>query len=221
MNAHSNSLASTAPTPIVDGFSDGRDPTSSPIRGTSFRFKDGGYFAFADRMDIHNRTFAVFDKLSGWQKLEKDCPAEYLMRQLGEPRPAQPHVDEKDWPLDLNGKPQHPWRWTQYLHLLDTATGEVLTFSTNTIGGRIAIDALTDQVDFMRRVRPGAIPVVALESKDMPTQFGGTKPRPHFGICGWREAGGAVEAPQQIAGPTMADVEPPTTEEIFNDEIGF
>jgi hypothetical protein len=219
MNANINTPSSTKTVTVIDGFSDTRDPAASPIRGNNYKFKDGGYYAFSDRIYVHNRTYAVIDKLAGWQKLAKDCPAEYRMRALGEPRPAQPVVPKEDWPLNLNGVPEHPWRWTQYIYLLDTATGEISTFWTNTIGGRIAIDQLSDQVDFMRRVRPDAIPIVALESRDMPTQFGGTKPRPHFAIRGWKTAGGTVEQ-SLIAGP-IAGIVPPTTEEILDDKIDF
>jgi hypothetical protein len=201
----------------IDGFADG-DPTASPLRGTSVRFKDGAYFAFTDRLKVEGKTYAAFDKTEGWQKLQKDCPPEYLMRTPGEPRPPQPHVDQKDWSLDLNGKPQHPWKLTYYLYLLDCETGEVATFWSNTTGGRIALGQLTDQVKFMRRVRPGAIPVVALESKDMPTQFGSTKPRPHFKICGWKTSDSTEQ--RLLTGETpLVEVEAPPLAEQLDDEL--
>ena len=64
------------------------------------------------------------------------------------------------------------------------AAGEISTFLSSTTGGRIAVDELRDQIAFMRRARPDAIPIVALRSKDMPTQYGSTKPGPHFKILG-------------------------------------
>jgi hypothetical protein len=206
---------------VVDGFDAGaQDPTTSPIRGTNVKFKDAAYYAYTDKIDTQGRAFVVLDRLAGWQKLQKDTPAEYLMQLIGEPRPAQPHVAEKDWPLNLNGKPENPWKWTHYLHLLDATTGEVVTFWTNTIGGNIAIGQLSDQVKFMRRARRDAVPVVALESKDMPTQFGGTKPRPHFKILGWKTRNGAETQPL-LAGPALKDVEKPTTEEVLDDALPF
>jgi|SRR5271166_1750954 len=102
---------------VIDGFVD-NDPTQSPLHGTAFRFKDGDYFAFTDKLNVEARTFAVFDKGEGWQKLAKDCPPEYLMRVPGEPRPPQPHVEKQDWPLNLNNQPEHPWKLTTYLYLL-------------------------------------------------------------------------------------------------------
>jgi hypothetical protein len=206
---------------VADGFDAAeQDRTESLIRGVDTRFKDGDFCNFTDKIDVEGRGFAVFDLVAGWQKLEKDCSPEYSTQRTGEPKPPQPHVEKADWPLNLNGQPEHPWKWTRYLYLLDVATGEISTFSSSTVGGRVAIDELRDQIAFMRRVRPDAIPIVALQSKDMPTSFGGTKPRPHFKILGWKTRGEV--APQNLlAGPEQRDdaFVAPTTEEIFDDKI--
>jgi hypothetical protein len=232
---------------IVDGFDlAAADPNASPLRGPGWRFKDGDYVEFSDVVDVEDKTFAVLDRASGWQKLAKDCPPEFLIQRSGAPRPLQPSVPTTEWPLNLNGKPEHPWKWTRYLYLLDVAAGTIATFWSNTVGGRVACDELTDQIAFMRRVRPGAIPLVALESRDMPTSFGGTKPRPYFRILGWRTRGQDGEtvllpAPDRdVTPPVAAEIEPvakaktpkvtkligtpvkkPTTEEIFSDSLPF
>ena len=148
MNANVNTTTSTiAVVTAIDGFDvAAQDPSASPIRGVNVKFKDGDYFSFADKIDVRERTFVVLDRKEGWQFLKKDCPPEYLMRAPNGPRPPQPHVDEAAWPLNLNGKPEHPWKLTRYLYLLDAATGEISTFWTSTIGGRIGIDELTDQM---------------------------------------------------------------------------
>jgi hypothetical protein len=207
---------------VVDGFdASQKDPTANPIRGTSIRFKDGDYFAFGEKIDVRDRGFVVLDRVEGWQKLQKDCPPEYLMRKTGEPRPPKPHVAEADWLKDLNGKPAHPWKLTHYAYLLDIKTGEVSTFWTNTIGGRIAIDQLNEQVTLMRGMKPGAIPVVELQSTDMPTQYGGTTPRPGFRILGYKERSN-VASPSMIAGPAapvLQDVKSPSIAEELNDDL--
>jgi hypothetical protein len=214
MNAQPQNQTSNALIP-VDGFGD-LDPTSSPLRGPGVRFKDGGYYTFGDKLDVAEKTFAVLELKRGWQKLAKDTPPEYLIREPGQPMPMQPVVPKDDWPLDLNGQPAHPWKSTHYLVLLDTATGEVSTFWSNTVGGNVAIAALRDQVEFMRKCRPGAIPIVALESRDMPTQFGGTKPRPHFQISGWKAHNAE---PQQLGEVPLVAIEAPSLAEELNDEI--
>jgi len=171
---------------IVDGFDDTVDATASPLRGIAIRFKDGEYFTYSEPFNTKGRTFAVIDVCDGWQKLAEGVPPEYLMRQPGQLRPPQPHVDEKDWPLDFNGKPTHPWRLTRYLYLLDVASGEISTFWSNTTGGKVAFDELSNQVKITRCAQPDAIPVVALESTMMPTQYKTKKPRPYFRIVRYK-----------------------------------
>jgi hypothetical protein len=209
----------------IDGFdADAHDPTTSPIRGTGLRFKDGDYFAFSELVNVQGKSYVVLDHLQGWQKLEAGCPPEYLMRQPGEPRPPRPHVAEADWPLNFNGQPEHPWRLTHYLRLLDANTGEFSTFWTNTTGGNLAVGHLSDQVNFMRQAQPSAIPVIALESREMPTKYGTTTPRPHFQILGWREraglAGSGQKEPLQITeAPAATTLEQPTAETSSTEKL--
>jgi hypothetical protein len=211
----------TSKSALADGFDAvTQDPAASPIRGQNVKFKDGKYCSYSDEIDVRGRAFIVLDRLDGWQKLAKESPPEYLMQKPGEARPQQPHVDKKHWPKNLNGMPEHPWKWTHYLYLLDAATGEIMTFWTNTVGGDIAVGQLTDQIALMRRVRPDAVPVVALESKNMPGVY--KKPRPHFQLLGWKTRSDL--GPQNLlAGPPdqMCAVEPPTSAELFSDEIQY
>jgi hypothetical protein len=60
--------------------------------------------------------------------------------------------------------------------------------------------------------------VVQLRSVPMPTQYGGTKPRPHFHLAGWKTTDGAVEQ-AQIAGPTADIDEPSLSEKMGGDEV--
>jgi hypothetical protein len=191
----------------VDGFDDD-DPTASPIRGTGLRFKDGGYFTFSEQIDVADKSYVVLDRRQGWQKLEQGCPPEYLMQQPGKPRPPRPHVDETDWPLNFNGQPEHPWKLTTYLHLLDADTGEFSTFWTNTTGGNIGIGELGDQIKLMREVRPNAIAVITLKSREMPTRYKTIQLRPHFQILGWRQRDGLAEEQKE---PLKLTAEPPAT----------
>jgi hypothetical protein len=213
MTTSQNATSHNVPAVVSDGFATS-DPTDNPLRGTAIRFKDGSYFSYNDPVDVKGKSYAVIGRVQGWQKLARDCPPEYLIRQTGESKPAQPFVDKKDWPLDLNGNPAHPWKWCEYVYLLDTAAGEFSTFWSNTVGGSVAVRALNDQVALMRNVNPNAMPVIALESAEMPTQFGGTKPRPHFQLLGWKSHG----SDQALLGaPELREIEAPA----FNDEIGI
>jgi hypothetical protein len=206
---------------ISDGFDDTADSTASPLRGVAVRFKDGSYYEYSEPFPTYDRTYVVIDTCDGWQKLSEGCAPEYLMRQPGQMRPPRPHVDEKDWPLDFNGKPSHPWKLTRYLYLLDTKSGEISTFWTNTIGGKVAFDALSQQVKAMRGAQPNAVPVVVLESALMPTQFGSKKPRPHFRIAGYKLRAhiGSQNLLTDETDAPLVEVEKPSISEEMNDSL--
>jgi hypothetical protein len=215
MNSTSKALT------IHDGFDDTGDTTASPLRGIAFKFKDGSYYAYSDPFPTYDRTFVVIDTADGWQKLAEGMPPEYLMRQPGQVRPPRPHVDEKDWPMDFNGRPAHPWKLTRYLYLLDTKTGEVSTFWSDTIGGKVAFDQLSQQVKVTRGAMPGAVPVIALESALMPTQYGSKKPRPHFRIAGYKLRGdiGSQNLLTDETKTPFIEVQQPSLADEMNDDL--
>jgi hypothetical protein len=104
----------------------------------------------------------------------------------------------------------HPWKWTVFIWLVNTKTGEISTFTSNTTGGAAAVRELSEQVQFMRENRRGAMPVIGLESTVMPNEF--RTPRPRFSILGWRER---TDAPALLAGPEQKELtaaEPNTVE---------
>jgi hypothetical protein len=188
----------------------------SPVRGSSVKFDAGAYYTGKEKTLIdEDRKFIVIDRSEGWQFLKKDCPPEWVMREPGTPRPEQPFADECTWPADLNGEPTHPWKYTLFLYLIDAATGETLTFSSSTAGGRNAVSDLTAQIKNMRQMRPGAVPIVTLQSRQMPTKFG-KKPRPHFQIKGWKvrdERPAAVSDRSDNSG--IAEIN------VYDDELPF
>jgi hypothetical protein len=173
--------------PAVDSF-DYDDAGASPIRGGNAKFDAGAYFVGKEKTLLApERRFIVLDKAAGWVFLKAGSPAEYLMQAPGGPQPERPECgEESDWPLDLNKQPSCPWKWTRFLYLMDADSGETLTYSSNTSGGKIAIDELTQQIKSMRSMKPGAMPVIELSSVQMSTKFG-KKPRPSFKIVNWRE----------------------------------
>jgi hypothetical protein len=192
------------PAIVGDGFD--FDPTESPLKGVAFRFNEGTYENYGDPVDVEGKSYAVIRRTKGWQKAPDG------------PMPRQPEVAKEHWPMDLNGKPAHPWKLTHYVYLRDTDTGEFSTLWTNTTGGNLAIGELKDQIELMRHLNPHAMPVIALQAKDMPTQYGSTKPRPYFKILGWMGRGAGqnlLDAPEQ----KLIDVEKPSLKEEMKDEI--
>ena len=187
----SNSNANTA-LATVDSLDAGAE-TISPVRGPRVWFDASTYYiGEKSKPASKGAQFYVTGLAEGWQKLQAGQQPSYIMKVSGRPAPVKPDVPESEWPKDLSGNPKHPWLWTRYLYLLSVDTGVTSTFTSNTIGGRIAIDELLQQIQAMRSMnsmRQGAIPIVKLESELFKTQFG-MKPRPHFAIQGWRCANG-------------------------------
>ena len=205
--------------PSVDNWDMAGDELS-PIRGLNLKFDNGAFFVGKEKkpLDDDSRRFIALDFAEGWQFLKKDCPAEYLMRKSGEAKPTQPVAAESEWPKDLNGEPEHPWKWTYFVYLMDVTTGEACTFSSNTHGGKSAFRDLTDQIRIMRKMKPGAVPIVALESCTMPTKFG-PRPRPHFKIKGWRLRGDDQRAIRDAGPKLITDGEGAAA--AVDDEIPF
>jgi hypothetical protein len=226
MNAQTqNALTTTTDNPvaIADGWdAQANDSSASPAKGSSIKFDAGAYFIGREKtlVDV-GRQFVAIDIREGWLFLKKDCPAEYSMRTIDGPKPPRPNSlsDPSEWPDGLDGKPNDPWRYAKFLYLLDPMSAEVFTFTSSTTGGRIGISDLAAQIGLMRRTRPGAVPIVELQSRQMKTKFG-MKPRPFFQVVGWRVK--SDEAQKLIADSTdKDDGDGAKTVNAFDDEIPF
>src|SRR6516164_9369349 len=227
MNAATqNALTPTTnnPVAITDGWdAQANDSAASPMKGSSIKFDAGAYFIGREKTLIQpDRQFVAIDVREGWQFLKKDCPAEYSMRAVGGPKPPRPNsfADPSEWPGGLDGDPADPWKYAKFLYLLDPLSVEVFTFTSSTTGGRIGISDLTAQIQLMRNTRPGAVPIVELQSRLMKTKFG-MKPRPFFQVCGWRVK--SEEATKLIADSAdkSSGGEGAETTNALDDEIPF
>ena len=226
MNAATqNALTPTTnnPVAITDGWdAQANDSAASPMKGSSIKFDAGAYFIGREKTLIQpDRQFVAIDVREGWQFLKKDCPAEYSMRAVGGPKPPRPNsfADPSEWLDGLDGDPADPWKYAKFLYLLDPSSAEVFTFTSSTTGGRIGISDLTAQIQLMRNTRPGAVPIVELQSRQMKTKFG-MKPRPFFQVCGWRVK--SEEATKLIADSAdKSSGEGTETTNALDDEIPF
>ena len=222
MNAETqNALTTTTDhlVAVIDGWdAQANDSAASPMKGSSIKFDNGAYFIGREKTLIQpDRQFVAIDVREGWLFLKKDTPAEYDMRAIGGPKPPRPNSfsDPSEWPDGLDGKPADPWRYAKFLYLLDPLSAEVFTFTSSTTGGRIGISDLTAQIQLMRSTRPGAVPLVELQSRQMKTKFG-MKPRPFFHVMSWRVK--SEEATKQIADGGGGDS---TTVNPYDDAIPF
>jgi hypothetical protein len=205
-----------APT-AYDAF-DHDEPGSSPIRGAEIRFSDGPYVTGKAKTPLElSRHFIALDKAGAWLFLKKDCQPEWVIHTPGTPKPERPACDEATWPIGLSGEPECPWRWCHLLYLMDVDSGETLTFTTSTNGGRIAIDELTQQIKSMRSMRAGAMLVIELQSVMMSTKWG-SKRRPSFKIVSWRDraaSSGGDEPPAQLEAPEYDNSREYEEENVF------
>jgi hypothetical protein len=178
----------TAPVAVRDSW-DVADATQNPARGQTFVFNNGDFLTIGDKRKVTGH-YVVIDQLEGWQFLKKGCHAEWIMRRPGEPRPPMPACPEETWPVSsYTDAPECPWKYTYFLRMLNVDDGTTMTFATSTAGGRVAVQELGDQVRSMRGLgadNAGALPIVELDGREMPTRRFGKRPRPWFRIAGWK-----------------------------------
>ena len=103
------------------------------------------------------------------------------------------HDDQELWECGPDGSPSDPWQNSREVLLMDPHTCTALTFCTASAGGRSAVDDLKNAVRNARRLRPGVVPLISLESQAMPTRYG-MKSKPYLKIVDWSVPGAEVTA---------------------------
>ena len=223
------------------------------IRGVIAKCVDGRW-ADADGLPLPERLLVV-GTTRALQCWREQMPVDTIIEEPGEPLPdvdeLNAQVPQNEWEDGLDGKPRPPWQRNYVAYLVNAETGDFYTYLNSTVGARIAFDRLNDRLEVMRRLRGmNVMPVVALDSRPMKTNFG-QKLRPEFRILEWLEMAAATPAiTHQPAAPqvehTVAPseqstakppaqptkpknkktkigkpVEPVSVAEELNDEIGF
>jgi len=106
--------------------------------------------------------------------------------------PEREDLDDKDlskWETGLDGKPKDPWSFQHLLPFENLENGEVVIFTTSSIGGQMATEEIVNAyARRLKRAKSRALPIVKLASKDMPTRYYGNVPRPHFEVDGLEDA---------------------------------
>jgi hypothetical protein len=225
-------------TPCDDGWDAVPTSDSGMIRGRLAKFTDGHYPINKSSEPADDRELAVFGVVTLWIKWVGNKP-EHRVTQPGQRHPDRDEMGDLDqelWEAGLDGKPKDPWQDTRYLYLVDPNTGEEITFTTPSAGGRKAIGDLKNQIANVRRAHAAAIPIVRLESEMWKTKFG-LKRKPLFRVIGWKQGGASGfneqnEAPNKPA-PGDANVaddaawhdpaaaKKRSTEALMDDEIPF
>ena len=95
------------------------------------------------------------------------------------------------------------------IYLLDGHERRAVHLLNSTVGARIAVENLKDQVKWMRAMRGADVfPVVELSSAPMKTKMG-TKIRPDFRVVEWRQLGDGESGPVTGAPPTTPAIGKP------------
>jgi hypothetical protein len=173
------------------------------------RFKEGKYYIGEDEVELgHEYVADTMGWTRGYVKWVDGLIAEARLDLVADGNPALTRqalgdLDESEWEVnEKTGQRMDPWQPQNILPLEDVETGEYLIFVTSSVGGRIAVERLCNSVSRQyKQKRQSGLPVIRLAAKDMPTKFGGTKPRPEFPIVRWHNL-------------------PPIAEDL-NDEVGF
>jgi hypothetical protein len=95
--------------------------------------------------------------------------------------------DQSKWEI-RDGEMKDPWSFQHLLPLEDPETGEVVIFTTSSIGGQVATQELVRAyAQRVRRKGSSALPIVELAVAKLKTRKFGDVARPHFEVTGWED----------------------------------
>ena len=182
------------------------------------KFKKGKYFVGEETVALGTEFISYpASWLKVWAKFADNKVAERLLFRVahGEEPPERDELDDRDqstWGSGIDGKPQDPWLLQYLLPLENPVSGEIVVFATASLGGKRAIGDLC--TIWGKRVKRGqhGLPVVQLQSGEMPTKKFGRVPCPVLKITGWTDTADSsfIEQPP-----------PAVSEKDFGEEIPF
>jgi hypothetical protein len=164
---------------------------TSIVQGTRIKFSNDGRWVDSEDSEIDtNKELIAVKLLRVLQKWSPDnTPLETRILAPNEPWPDIDAMNDacprSEWRQDFNGNPTGPWQTQRVCYFVQPISLKKFTYVTGTIGGQRAILELASNVTWMRkRVNPGALAVVKLESTFMPTRYGG-RMAPSLTIVRW------------------------------------
>jgi hypothetical protein len=193
-----NSTAVQSYTPDSGGWNSPIDDDTSgrQIEGALLRFDNKQWSTGKEKTPIPNgKEYVALGIKVGWKRWENGKPVEFVSAINGHypKRDELGHDDESKWESGPDGEPSDPWQNSREVLLMDPHTCTALTFCTASAGGRSAVDDLKNAVRNARRLRPGVVPLISLESQAMPTRFG-MKSKPYLKVVDWSIPGAEVTA---------------------------
>jgi hypothetical protein len=188
--------------------------------GRMMKFNNGTYYVDKTEVMPLGTILVVVSVTTLWIKWQGGRPVERRVSYPGQQHPVRddlPDQDESLWEEGLSGEPADPWKDSRYLRCVDPQTGADYTFVTDSYGGRRAIGELKSQISNVRFAHPGAVPVIALASTTMPTDYG-PKPRPQFKVTSWKSLSGEAVTERQA---TAQITDNKRTARGFDDDLPF
>jgi hypothetical protein len=123
---------------------------------------------------------------------------------------------QSQWEKDQSGTPKKPWSLSHVVYLIDPNTAKKFTVAASTVGQKIAVELLSDQIETMCRLRGANVMAeITLGISSFATRFGARRPRPDYLVVGWRALG------SETVPAIGRDIEPPAAAEQTADEIPY
>jgi hypothetical protein len=182
-----------------------RELVPSDTIGLPLKFAKGRWFIKLSKEEEYEVTVTqtfVVDPISyaeGWYKwIDKKPVVKIVGRRvdgfISPPRSVLPDQDKRLWPVGPKG-PKDPWQEVQRLLLKDLATDDLLTWTSDSYGGRIGIGEFLEA--YVREVKqhPGEDPIVLPQSWERPSSDWGLIPTPRLKIIGWQPFGEGRTSP--------------------------
>lgn len=180
------------------------------------KFRKGDYFISEDKIPLGTEYLA---HCVGWTKCwikfvdEKVADKKMYRVALGEKPCDRNDLDE----LDTIDTDDDPWSLQYLLPLENTESGEVVIFTTSSIGGRRAVSGLCDTYAKRKRKGNDGQPIIKLAAAEMNTKNFGKVPCPHFEIVTWDD--GTTDT-HEIS-DAVIPVQPVAKHSDMDDEIPF
>jgi len=160
-----------------DGFADIAD-TASRLVGEIVKFIKGRYVIGREEGELNGATLIAYGVWRCWQKWRDRKVIDSIFPEPDRPLPRSAEdIDDPD------AKPKE-WQLTHFLYMRDPGDGADYTFVTSSSGGRRAIEALSRQIRNTRTRRPGALPLIRLDTGTNRHQEHGVIPKPIFPVAG-------------------------------------
>lgn len=188
--------------------------------GKILKFKKGNYLIGDDEISLGTKFIVHTNAwLKMWLKFvdHKVADRKAYRVALGEKPPAREELDDLDkslWSDGIDGEPADPWTQQYMIPFENISSGEIVIFTTSSVGGRRAVSDLC--LAYARRAKKGCRghPIVTLAARPMPSKYGKV-PAPVFKIISWDDAA------DNAAVGTLEEPPPVTSENDFDDEIPY